>query len=225
MRAGLRRESVAAAGERAEEAEAHGLQRWQQGIGCARSRANGLTCSAACLTSCTTTPPRTRASTPAVLHAAYRGLVELCSEGISDSTGQYFHLEQIEALGQVRDLSQTLDQLRTSSVSVRSSGDEAAHDLRGNFGVVANATAGLTMQAVPEPMREEFFRLLQNSVSSVHSMLEDVMTLARLQAGQERGGSVRSMRRCCFVRYASASSRRQANGDCSCVRKAPSGWT
>ncbi|MCA1600610.1 MAG: DUF713 domain-containing protein, partial [Acidobacteria bacterium] len=32
---------------------------------------------------------------------------------------------------------------------------------------------------------DEFLRLLQKSVSSLHSMLDDVMNLARLQAGHE----------------------------------------
>ena len=176
-----------------------------------------VTCSAACWTSCTTTPPRIRTSTRRCLHAAYRGLVELCSEGISDSTGQYFHLEQIEALGQVRDLSQTLTSCASSSASVRSCGEQAAHDLRGNFGVVANAAAGLTLQAVPVPMREKFFRLLQNSVSSVHTMLDDVMTLARLQAGQEQRRLGSSTRRRCFARCAKRSRGRRATGGCSCV--------
>jgi signal transduction histidine kinase len=185
LRTGLRRESVAAAGERVEEAEAHGLQRWQQGY-----RLREVTREWTHLQRCLLDELHNYAAAhrdvdPAVLHAAYRGLVELCSEGISDSTGQYFHLEQIEALGQVRDLSQTLDQLRELERERADLWREAAHDLRGNFGVVANAAAGLTLQAVPEPMREKFFRLLQSSVSSVHSMLDDVMTLARLQAGQE----------------------------------------
>ena len=34
-------------------------------------------------------------------------------------------------------------------------------------------------------MRPEFLRLLESSVSSLHSMLEEVMDLTRLQAGQE----------------------------------------
>lgn len=186
LRSGLQRESVATAGERVEDAEAHGLQRWQQGY-----RLREVTREWTHLQRCLLDELHNYAAAhpdvdPAVVHAAYRGLVELCSEGISDSTGEYFHLEQIEALGQVRDLSQTLDQLRELEQERADLWRQAAHDLRGNFGVVANAAAGLTLQAVPEPMREKFFRLLQSSVSSVHTMLEDVMTLARLQAGQEQ---------------------------------------
>ena len=53
------------------------------------------------------------------------------------------------------------------------------------MGVVSNVTPGLTHQAVPEDMRDEFFGLLQQSVSSLNSMLDEVMDLARLQAGYE----------------------------------------
>lgn len=185
LRLGLRRESAAAEEEREEDAEAHGLQRWQQGY-----RLREVTLEWGHLQRCLLDELRAYADTQAVettaLHAAYRGLVELSSEGVSDSTTQYFHLEQIEAAGQVRDLSQTLDELRGLEHERAELWRQAAHDLRGNFGVVANATAGLTLQSVPEPMREAFFRLLQKSVSSVHSMLDDVMSLARLQAGQEQ---------------------------------------
>ena len=186
LRVGLRSESVAAAAERTEDAEAHGLQRWQQGY-----RLREVSREWGHLQRCLLDELQSYADTHGVadltaLHAAYRGLVTLCSEGISDSTAQYFHLEQIEAVGQARDLSQTLDDLRELERERAELWRQAAHDLRGNIGVVANATAGLTLQAVPEPMREQFFRLLQKSVSSVHSMLDDVMSLARLQAGQEQ---------------------------------------
>jgi signal transduction histidine kinase len=63
---------------------------------------------------------------------------------------------------------------------------EAAHDLRGNLGVVVNVTAGLSLQGVSGPLRDNFVRMLNENVSSLHSLLEDVTDLARLQAGHER---------------------------------------
>jgi signal transduction histidine kinase len=63
---------------------------------------------------------------------------------------------------------------------------EAAHDLRGNLGVVVNATAGLNLTAGSGQVREDFLRILNQNVSSLHSLLEDVTSLARLQAGHER---------------------------------------
>jgi signal transduction histidine kinase len=62
---------------------------------------------------------------------------------------------------------------------------QAAHDLRGDIGVVVNASEGLAHANAPAALREQFSRLLQRSVSSLHSMLDDIMSLARLQAGHE----------------------------------------
>jgi signal transduction histidine kinase len=185
LRAGLPRETVAAAAGRVEDAEAHGLQRWQQGY-----RLREVTREWGHLQRCLLDELHSYAVAHLVvdheaLHEGYRGLVALCSEGVSDSTSQYFNLAQIEAAGQVRDLSLTLKHLRELERERAELWRHAAHDLRGNLGVVANATSGLSLHDVPEPTREKLFHLLQKSVTSVHAMLDDVMNLARLQAGQE----------------------------------------
>jgi signal transduction histidine kinase len=62
---------------------------------------------------------------------------------------------------------------------------QAAHDLRGSVGVVMNVTAGLAMQDPAMPSRDKFLPMLQKNVSSLYSLLENVMDLARLQAGHE----------------------------------------
>ncbi len=109
----------------------------------------------------------------------------MCSEGISESTAQYFELQQVEAEGHLRDLELTLQQFKAVETERAELWRQAAHDLRGNLGAVANATAGLALDGVPQETRERFLRLLQRNVSSLHSMLNDVTSLARLQAGHE----------------------------------------
>jgi signal transduction histidine kinase len=121
-----------------------------------------------------------------VMCIAWRALAELCSEGVRESTAQYFHLQQLEAIGHVRDLEQALEQVRELEHQRAELWQQAAHDLRGNLGVVANVTAGLSRDGVPETTRSSFLRLLQKNMSSLHSMLDDVTSLARLQAGQEQ---------------------------------------
>ena len=61
---------------------------------------------------------------------------------------------------------------------------EAAHDLRGN--AVLNAAAGLTRGDLPDEARERVLRALGRSSGSLQSLLEDVTSLARLQAGREQ---------------------------------------
>jgi signal transduction histidine kinase len=63
---------------------------------------------------------------------------------------------------------------------------QAAHDLRGHVGAVANVSAGLSLENAPAAVRDRFVQLLQRSVSSLVAMLDDVMDLARLEAGHER---------------------------------------
>jgi signal transduction histidine kinase len=62
---------------------------------------------------------------------------------------------------------------------------EAAHDLRGNLSVVANVTVGLTRRGKEDSSRDDFVRILVRNVSSLHQLLDDVTSLARLQAGRE----------------------------------------
>ena len=82
-------------------------------------------------------------------------------------------------------MEQTLDEVRALDGRRMEMFRQAAHDLRGNLGVVKNVSSGLSQDAFPEEMRPEFLRLLESSVTSLHSMLDEVMDLTRLQAGHE----------------------------------------
>ena len=112
-------------------------------------------------------------------------LSELCISSVSDSTSEYFELEKLDAAGHVRDLARTLNEERKLQRDRTELWRQAAHDLRGHVGAVVNATTGLSSSAAPASIREKFLLLLQRSTSSLHMMLDDVMDLARLQAGQE----------------------------------------
>lgn len=116
---------------------------------------------------------------------ARRTLIELCASSLTDSTAEYFRLEKLEAAGHVRDLANSLKEERQREQERAELWRQAAHDLRGHIGVVVNATSGLTSPEAPAPIREKFLTLLQRSTVSLHAMLDDVMNLARLQAGEE----------------------------------------
>ena len=172
--------------EHKDDAAAHGLQRWQQGYDLrevSREWGKLQLCMADELESYAFTHSDVE---PGVMATARRTWAEICTEGVSESTMQYFHLQQIEAVGQVRDLEQALQQMRALEQQRADLWREAAHDLRGNLGVVVNVTAGLSMQGAPERLRDNFVRLLNKNVTSLHSLLEDVTNLARLQAGHEQ---------------------------------------
>jgi signal transduction histidine kinase len=116
---------------------------------------------------------------------ARRLWASLCSTGIEESVGQYFKLQQQEAAGHVRDLESALAETKQLEQQRGDLWRQAAHDLRGNLGVVANATVGLTQGDLREPLRDSFVRILMRNVTSLHHLLNDVTDLARLQAGRE----------------------------------------
>jgi signal transduction histidine kinase len=179
-------ESAASRAEQKEDAEAHGLHRWQQGYNLrelTREWGHLHLCLLDELEEYGAARPELE---PGTLSLARRALAQMCSEGVSESTVQFFQLRQTEAAGHVRDLEQAMAQARQLERQRAELWREAAHDLRGNLGIVTTATTGLTLEGLPAPSRDSFVRLLQRSVSSLHSMLEDVMGLARLEAGHEK---------------------------------------
>ena len=85
----------------------------------------------------------------------------------------------------MRDLEAALNDIRVLERSRAELWQQAAHDLRGNLGVVSNVAQGLALGDLPEQRREAFLGLLQNNVDALHRLLDDVTDLARLHAGQE----------------------------------------
>jgi|SRR5882757_990511 len=169
-----------------ESAAAHGLQRWHQGYDLrevTRELGKLNECVVAELDSYATASSHTP---PAVMAAARRMWAALCSTGVEESVAQYFQLQQQEAAGQVEDLERALDEVRELEQQRGDLWRQAAHDLRGNLGVVANATVGLAHGGLREATRDNFVRILMRNVTTLHQLLDDVTSLARLQAGREQ---------------------------------------
>jgi signal transduction histidine kinase len=167
-------------------ATAHGLQRWRQGYDLrevTRELGKLNECVIAELDAYAEAHPQVSHAATA---AARRIWSALASTAIEQSVGQYFELEQREAAGHVQDLETTLDEVRQLEEQRAELWRQAAHDLRGNLGVVANATVALTHTSLHESSRDDFVRILMRNVTSLHHLLEDVTSLARLQAGQEQ---------------------------------------
>ena len=172
--------------EQKEDAATHGLQRWHQGYRLrevAREWGHLQLVLSDELERYALSPSNRSADAMAI---ARRLLIELCTSSVSESAAEYFRLEALEAAGHVRDLAQTLKGERELEQERNELWRQAAHDLRGHVGAVLNATTGLTSSAAPEPVREKLSSLLQRSTKALHRMLDDVMDLARLQAGHER---------------------------------------
>ncbi|MCE9659800.1 MAG: HAMP domain-containing histidine kinase [Burkholderiales bacterium] len=166
------------------DAKAHGLQRWQQGYDL-----HEVTREWGALHLCLVDElERYFQSHPAaaeVQTGARRTLAVFLSGAASESAAQYFRLERLEAAGTVRDLEAALEDIRAIERSRAELWQQAAHDLRGNLGVVSNVTHGLALSDLPPERRSTFVDLLRNNVGALHRLLDDVTDLARLHAGQE----------------------------------------
>jgi signal transduction histidine kinase len=166
-------------------AAAHGLQRWQQGYDL-----HEVTRELGKLNQCVVSElEKYICINPDISHPAMararRLWAAICSTGVEESVRQYFQLQQREAAGHVKDLESALVEIQVLEQQRADLWRQAAHDLRGNLGVVANVTVGLTHSGLRESARDEFVRILMRNVTSLHHLLDDVTSLARLQAGRE----------------------------------------
>lgn len=166
-------------------AAAHGLQRWKQGYDLREvARELGKLNECVVLELNTYAKAHTNFSLDA-LTRAQQIWTALCSTSIEESVSQYFALQQQEAAGHVKDLESALEQIRELEQQRGEIWQQAAHDLRGNLSVVANVTVGLTRHGRSAASREDFVRILMRNLTSLHHLLNDVTSLARLQAGRE----------------------------------------
>jgi signal transduction histidine kinase len=164
------------------QAAAHGLQRWQQGYDLREvtrelGKLNEIVVGEL---------ESYRSVNTQATREANRLWASLCSTGIEESVAQFFKLQQQEATGQLQDLETALAEFQELEKQRADLWRQAAHDLRGNLGVVANATVGLSQSDLHEPKRDTFVRILMRNVASLHHLLNDVTELARLQAGSEQ---------------------------------------
>jgi signal transduction histidine kinase len=183
LRTGL---AEAAEEEKETEIADHGLHRWQQGYSLRE-----LIREWGHLELCVLDElERYQAGHPEAGHdamaAARRSWVRLCGEGMCKSAERYARLKETEAAGHVRDLQEALELLRALESQRAAVWYEAAHDLRGNVGLVTATTSILNEEGVPERLRTKAVSVLQNSAAVLHQMLEDLLSLARLEAGRER---------------------------------------
>ena len=164
----------------------HGLQRWQQGYqlrDLTREWGHLHMCVMAELEDYALANPNLEKS---VMAAAHQIWSKLCWDGISDSSTQYWRLSQAEATGYVRDLEYALSTLNELDQIRAASWRETAHDLQGGLSLVTLASTVLNRENLPEPARHEFSDMVRRGVSSLHEMLNDFMSLARLDAGLEQ---------------------------------------
>lgn len=182
--AGTPEEQSVHALEQAAAAE-HGVHRWQQGFDqrqAMREWSHLQLCLLEELERYAANRPQTD---PRVMAQARRALARLCGAGLVESAARYLRLQQAEAAARLRDLEQALHDLQRAERQRADGWRQAAHDLRGSVGIISN-TSALLNRDLGEPARSQFSQILQRGVSSLQTLLSDLIDVARLEAGQER---------------------------------------
>ncbi len=162
----------------------HGLHRWQQGY-----QLREVVREWGHLHVCVLDEVEAHAATgadPGAMSAARRQLACLVRDGVSKSAAEYFDLHRAEAAGQARDLEAALRQLKALEGKRAEVLREAAHDLRGSLATASLAAAVLGFEGVTVEGRVKAAGRLQRGLTSLKTLLNDLMSLARLEAGQER---------------------------------------
>ncbi len=122
---------------------------------------------------------------PEILAEAQCQIMALVNDTISESAGQYERMQQAESAGHVGDLRGALASIKTITQNRSTLLHQVVHDLKNDVIGVNLAATLLGQPAMPETERAESTSYLKQAVQGLNTMLEELMQLARLQAGQE----------------------------------------
>ncbi len=164
----------------------HGLQRWQQGYKLRellQEWGNLHRCLAREIDGFAAAHHEFKLST---LREVHDHLIDFISEGVDHSAGRYACLQQAEAIGHMRDLKRALAQVSEIEERRAKLIHQAVHDLRGDVQSVSTNADLLRDINMSDCDRREFAQLLQQGVGAVSAMLNELLELARLEAGQEK---------------------------------------
>ena len=171
--------------DKKEEVVKHGLHRWQQGY-----RLKELINECGHLQFCVFEELGCIAAAhPELENAtfveAHRQLLQLINDTISESAVQYERMQQAEAAGRVGDLMGALADVSEIERRRATLLHQAVHDLNSDVLGVSMAATRVSQTNLVENDRVESAAFLQRAVQGLHSMLGELMDLARLEAGQE----------------------------------------
>ena len=120
-----------------------------------------------------------------MLFQVQQQISQLMSETALGSVQKYDELQRLEAANRVSTLQLAIDQMQELS---RQRGDmlrTTSHDLRGSFGLVNSAAYLLNTEGLNEQEREQFLTILNRNLEKITSILNSLLDLSRLEAGEE----------------------------------------
>lgn len=117
-----------------------------------------------------------------VAHQVWAAMLNQCT---SENVVEYHSLLQAEAATRAQELEQVLRHLRSMEEQRGEILRGAAHDLRGGLSVVMGSAAIMDEASLSDDERTAICQMFQRGFTSLNGMLSDLMSMARLEAGQE----------------------------------------
>jgi len=180
------RDKLSATHDEATNAEGHGLQRWQQGYNEREVMREWIwlyECLADELQDYAADRPQL---SPEVVSSTWRLIPRFLVTAMSESVGQYARLQRADASARLGALEDAHRELAALEQQRAEAWHEATHDLRGNLSIVHGVANVLQRKRSQAPPLEAPLRMLERSVASLHTLLNDLTTQARLDAGREQ---------------------------------------
>jgi signal transduction histidine kinase len=119
------------------------------------------------------------------IFGAFAQITRLMHDITNGSAAKYDQLQRLEATSRATALQFSLDQIQELN---RQRGDilrNSSHDLRGGFSIINSAAYLLQLDGLDDAEREQYVSMLNRNLANVMDMLEGLMNLSRLEAGQE----------------------------------------
>ncbi|HSD44660.1 MAG TPA: sensor histidine kinase [Burkholderiales bacterium] len=186
LRARRPHERAEAARDERDGAMGHGLVRWQQGYRQRELMREWRHLHLILVDELETIARANPQLEPDACERARRELATLAADGVCESATQYSTLQQVEASGRLTDLEAALAALTRLQSERAEILREAAHDLRGSLGVVRNAAVALKIDPASPAVHADKIELLERGIASMQALLNDLISLARLEAGHEQ---------------------------------------
>jgi signal transduction histidine kinase len=179
-------EKLSATQDETTNAEGHGLQRWQQGYNEQEVMREWIWLNESLADELESYAVARPQIAPEVMSSAWRLIAQFLVTGMSESVGQYAELQRADASARLHTLEDALEELTSLERQRAQAWHEATHDLRGNLSIVHNVASVLQSRSPQAPPLQTSLRMLERGVTSLRSLLDDLTTQARLDAGREQ---------------------------------------
>lgn len=116
---------------------------------------------------------------------AYQKVIRLNEETVEGSAARYDELERTAAAGRANTLKAALDQVNELARRRTDLLRTSSHDLRSSVGIVQGAAYMLDLENQSPEERSQLVDMINRNLTTLESMLQNLMSLARLDAGYD----------------------------------------